>query len=445
MLSRLEAALALILLLVVLAPASAEPERTPSQPLRMADVLATLVRVQEEHPSPPEPAFLVRAGMRGAVREMQEMGLAGDRLFALELTGDLNTDMAAVERILDSLLAGRSQAERAQVLWAGLFEALGSLEDPGTRLHPPGGYAATLEELGYSLGGVGFFVDEEKDDQGRLVIIELFEGFPAERQGIRRGDRLVAVAGHPTADLDVNELVDIIRGPVGTRIELVVQRGNNPVRRLGLTREWLNPNPKGSEARLVRPRVGYVKVKYLGHRLHHDVRRQIEDLQARGARGLILDLRNCPGVPAGAIGLTDLFLPTGKLVMTEVGRAEEIGWKTSDPAALELPTVVLINRYTTGAAALVAGALRDHGRAVLVGEDTDPDEMQAFEKVAEELSDGSTATVTVSYYRLPLGKRLWRGGLRADLEVPMPDPTARATAEPGDLQFEKALELLGNP
>ena len=445
MLSRLQAALALILLLVVSAPASAEPDKSPRQPLRMAEVLATLVRVQEEHPSPPEPAFLVRAGMRGAVRQMQELGLAGDALFELKLTGDLNADMAAVERVLDGLLAGRSEAEKAQVLWAGLAEALASLEDPGTRLHPPGGYAATLEELGYSLGGVGFFVDEEKDDQGRLVIVELFEGFPAERQGIRRGDRLVAVAGHPTADLDVNELIDIIRGPVGTQIELAIQRGDSPVQRYGLTREWLNPNPKGSEARLVHPWVGYVKVKYLGHRLHHDVRRQIEGLQARGARSLILDLRNCPGVPAGAIGLADLFLPPGRLVMTEIGRADETGWKTSDLAALELPTVVLINRYTTGAAALVAGALRDHGRAILVGEDTDPEEMQAFEKVAEELGDGSVATVTVSYYRLPLGKKLWRGGLRADMEVPMLDPTALATAGSGDLQFEKALELLVKP
>ena len=431
MLSRLQAALALILLLVVSAPASAEPDKSPRQPLRMAEVMATLVRVQEEHPSPPKPAFLVRAGMRGAVRQMQEMGLAGDALFDLKLTGDLNADMTAVERVLDGLLAGRSEAEKAQVLWAGLAEALASLEDPGTRLHPPGGHAATLEELGYSLG--------------RLVIVELFEGFPAERQGIRRGDRLVAVAGHPTTDLNVNELVDIIRGPVGTRIELEIQRGDSPVQRYGLTREWLNPNPKGSEARMVHSRVGYIKVKYLGHRLHHDVRRQVEELQARGATSLILDLRNCPGVPAGAIGLADLFLPPGRLVMTEVGRADETGWRTSDVAALEVPAVVLINRYTTGAAALVAGALRDHGRAVLVGEDTDPEEMQAFEKVAEELGDGSVATVTVSYYRLPLGKRLWRGGLRADLEVPMPDPTARATAGSGDLQFEKALELLVKP
>lgn len=445
MLSRLEAALALILLLVWLAPASAGPETTSRQPLQMADVLATLLRVQDEHPSPPRSAFLVRSGMRGAVREMERMGLVGNRLFSLELSGDLASDMEAVETLLDELLAGRSEADKARVLWAGLAEALASLEDPGTRLHPPGSYSATLEELGYSLGGVGFFVDEKKDEEGRLVIVELFEGFPAERQGIRRGDRLVAVAGHPTVDLDFNELIDIIRGPVGTRIELTVQGKDGTVRQQTLTREWLNPNPKGSEARLVQPGIAYIKVKYLGHRVHHDVRRQIEDLQARGGRGLILDLRNCPGVPAGAIGLTDLFLPAGREVMTEVTRGDETLLKTTDPAALDLPTVVLVNRYSSGAAALVAGALRDHGRAVLVGEDTDPEEMQAFEKVAEELRDGSTATVTVSYYRLPLGKKLWRGGLRADLEVPMEDPTGQATGESGDLQFERALDLLGAP
>ena len=437
------AAWCLILLLVLVGPATAASEPDPSgHPIEMIDVASTLQRVLDEHPAPPDAAFLLRAGMRGMVRELQAQGLPGEALFSLELSGSLSSDAARVDRVLDQVMAGRKPADRGRVLLAGLSAALEGLDDPGTRLYPPGRYQATLEELGYSLGGVGFFVDEQKDEQGRLVVIEMFEGFPAERQGIRAGDRLVAVDGHPASDLGFNELTGLIRGPVGTRITLLLQRGQDPPREYTLTREWLNPNPKGVESRLVEPGVGYLKIKYLGHRIRPDMDAQIQALQARGARSLVLDLRNCPGVPAGAVGAAGLFLPKGSVVMAEVFQDDAEQRRTVQGPDCNLPLVVLINRYSSGAAALMAGALRDHGRAILVGETTDPEETRAYEKVAEELRDGSTAAVTVSYYRLPRGKSLWKESLRPDVEIPLPDPTVRATGTPGDAQFEKALQLL---
>lgn len=446
MLSRLPA-VALILLLALAAPAPASPDPASApiapSPVQMVDILSVMQRVLDEHPAPPDAVFLMRAGMRGGVRELEALGIEdAQSLFTYELSGSLTADAAMIDKRLEPMLARLTPEQRGKVLLAALGAALESLDDPGSHLYAPGKYQATLEELGYSLGGVGFFVDEQKDEKGRLVIIEMFEGFPAERQGIRPGDRLVAAGGHPTSDLTFNELTGLIRGPVGTRVSLTIQRGEEPPKDYTLTREWLNPNPKGIESRLVRPGVGYVKVKYLGHRVHHDLRLAVDALAAQGARGLLLDLRNCPGVPAGAVGVADLFLPAGKLVMTEVSRNEQAQRLTVDPASFTMPVVVLINRYSSGAAALAAGALRDHGRAVLVGEATDPEEMRAYEKVAEELRDGSTGTVTVAYYRLPRGKSLWKETLRPDVEVPEADPTAHATGQPGDLQFERAVQLL---
>ena len=187
MLSRLQAIIALFMLLILAAPATAQANPEESQSarpgLQMTDVVDTLQSVLDEHPAPPDAAFLLRAGMRGAVRQMESLGIQGERLFAVPLTGALAGDADAVEQVLDSLLAGRTQDERSQVIFAGLAEALASLDDPGTHLYGPGQYGASLEELGYSLGGVGFFVDEEKDSQGRLVIVEMFEGFPADGKG----------------------------------------------------------------------------------------------------------------------------------------------------------------------------------------------------------------------------------------------------------------------
>lgn len=449
MLSRLPAALALILLLAFALPAFAddqpEPMASPGpvRPLVMDDLGATLERVLEEHPSPPDSTFLLRSALRGIAAEMEAMGLRGDSLFSLRMQGNLAADAAAIDAALAVLLQARSEEERGRLLRAGLAAALESLDDPGTRLYRPHEYRATLEELGYALGGVGFFVDEEKDEQGRLVIVEMFEGFPAERLGIRRGDRLVAAAGHPTKDMTFNEMADIVRGPVGTRVSLLVQRGEEPPKEYTITREWLNPNPKGFEARLVDGSTGYVKVKYLGHRVHHDLREQIAELVARGAKRVVLDLRNCPGVTAGAVGVADLFLPAGHVVLTEVSHDGTSDWKTQDAAAFEVPLAILVNRYSSSAATVAAGALRDHGRAILVGEDTDPEEMQAYEKVAEELPDGSTAAVTVAWYRLPRGKALWREPIRPDIVVPMDNPTASATGLPGDRQYERALQIVG--
>lgn len=448
MLSRLPAALALILLLACALPALADedPQRPhspgPVRPLAMHDLAATLQRVLDEHPSPPDSTFLLRSAMRGLVAEMAVMGLRGDSLFSLRMQGDLAADSAALERAMDALLKGRSAEDRGRLVRSGLAAALESLDDPGTRLYGPHEYRASLEELGYALGGVGFFVDEEKDEQGRLVIVEMFEGFPAERLGIRRGDRLVAAGGRAMKDITFNEMAQIVRGPVGTRITLTIQRGDEPPKEYTITREWLNPNPKGFEARLVDGSTGYVKVKYLGHRVHHDLRKELAALAAQGAKRLILDLRNCPGVTAGAVGVADLFLTDGQVVLTEVSRNGAIEWKTQDAEGFDMPLVILVNRYSSSAATVAAGALRDHGRAILVGEDTDPEEMQAYDKVAEELADGSTAAVTVAYYRLPRGKVLWREPIRPDVVVPMEDPTARATGAAGDVQYERAVEIV---
>lgn len=415
----------------------------PSRPLQMSELVATIERLVREHPAQPQAAFLLRASLAGMAARLEQQGLPAYGLFQIPLGQGLEADAAAVQAALDRVLAGQSAGLYGEVIWAGLASALASLDDPGSRLYAPGEYQKSLEELGYSLGGVGFFVDENRDARGGYLIVEMIEGFPAERQGIRRGDRLVAVAGRSTSELTFNELAATVRGPVGTRVTISIEGRDGTVRDYTLVREWLNPNPKGAEVRLVEGATGYVKVKYLGHRADLDLHRQIESLVARGARRLVLDLRNCPGPVAGGVAGAGLFLPRGTLILRCVSATQRESFSADAVAPpFGLPLVVLINRYSGAGATVLAGALRDHGRAVVVGEPTRAEEMDAYEKVAEELPDGSVATVTVAYYCLPLGRSLWTQGIRPDVEVALDNPTAGATGLPGDAQFERALQVL---
>ncbi|MBI3927758.1 MAG: PDZ domain-containing protein [Armatimonadetes bacterium] len=427
----------LLLLAIVLA---LSPRAGWTDALTLSDLDRSVQEVLAHHPAAPHQRYLVRASLRGVVERLHQLGLEGSPLFRL----DPGTPDGAVllQGELQEILGRVPAQERDSVIRAGIQAMIESLDDPGSSFFGPGLYQKSLEELGYSLGGVGFHVDEEPDAEGRFLVIEMLEGFPAEKLGIRSGDRLVGVGGRSTRGLSFKELASLVRGPVGTRVDITIQRGGQPPRSYTVVREWLNPNPKGYQARMLAGGVGYIKLKYLGLRSHLDVRQLVDGLIAQGAKSLVLDLRNCPGDLEGSAGLADLFLGAGVPVYELVSGEGREPVVTETAEQYRLPLAILVNRYTEDAGAVVAGALRDHGRAVLIGQPTEPAEMEAFKRLAHELPDGSVATITVSYVVLPLGKSLWKDGLRPDLPVPARDPAAEATGGPEDAALQRALNYL---
>jgi carboxyl-terminal processing protease len=241
--------------------------------------------------------------------------------------------------------------------------------------------------------------------------------------------------------VELTQLTGAIRGPVGTSIELEIQRGSQ-VKKYQLQREWLRPNPQGAAARLGPDGIGWIRLKYLGIRSDVDVRKLWEELSAKGARRLILDLRNCPGELHGVAPMAGLFMPLGSVVYTLEKRKEQEKVVTSAPPVFSGPMAVIINDYSGDAAATLAGSLRDSDRAVLVGQPTKLSEMKAYRWLADELSDGSTITLVTQWLRLPRGQDLSHAPLQPDLAAKAGDPSGEVTGAKDDVAYQTAVRFL---
>ncbi|NIV20407.1 MAG: PDZ domain-containing protein, partial [Gammaproteobacteria bacterium] len=295
------------------------------------------------------------------------------------------------------------------------------------------------------IGGIGIEV-EVRD--GRIYVAELVEGGPASRAGVQAGDMITAVDGKPVKGNPLWEAMEGLRGVPGTEVQVtfgayrgeraVGSRGQKP-RTLTLVREYIPvPSVRGE---LLEERFGYFRITHF----HVDSSNELQAaLQTRteerpgGLDGIILDLRgNGGGVIGAAIAMADGFLDEGLLVYTR-GRqankhleyfAQEGQW------APGVPVVVLVNGRTASASEILAGALQDHGRAVLVGETTFG---KATVQTVLQLRNGSALKLTTARYYTPDGKSISETGISPD--VPASDTRDRE-GDP-DEALEAALDIL---
>ena len=225
-------------------------------------------------------------------------------------------------------------------------------------------------DLGDATAGVGL---EIRMRDGALVVLSPIEGGPAERAGLRAGDRILVIDGVSGAGLQNTDAGRLLRGAAGSRATLLVAR-----------REWDQPR----EIVLIRERirvptlqrkmfggVGYVRISSLGEQTARQLGSAVDVLRAEGATALVLDLRNSPGgLLTAAVEVSELFLPEGRLVTSTVGRspAQNVRLRTRASAQgrwpiLDLPLAVLVNDGTAAGSEIVASALQDWGRATIVG------------------------------------------------------------------------------
>jgi carboxyl-terminal processing protease len=391
---------------------------------------------------PVDPQLLTRYAVSGFARRLEGLHrpVAGLLMQDLRHPQDRSGLMASLAEIAKTL----SPADRQICYLGAIKSALRGYNTPGTKLYGPGEYEKSLQELGFSVGGVGIYFDEDPDPQGTFKIVQMMQGFPAEKLGIASGDRLSAVNGKPLKGMQFQEVARLIRGPVGTAVDLEIRKGgvDGQTRHFSIQRAWLNPNPKGAEGKLEANGVAWVKVQYLGLRSDLDFTKLLTGL-GPGTKTLVLDFRNSQGELEGAQHFLSLFLPPGRVAyQTQTRSGAEKTLTVATTAPCNLPMVVLVNQFTTDAASIVAGSLRDNGRALLVGRPTDPKQMKAFRWLAEDLPDGSTAAVTTTTFLLPLGQDLGSSGVRPDLRVAAKDAAAEVTGGPDDKAFAKALQLL---
>lgn len=311
---------------------------------------------------------------------------------------------------------------------------VGSLRDPYTVYLDPD----ELEALRASTRGVYVGVGIQLAERGgRPTVSRVFPGGSAAAAGVRVGDRIVAVDGTRTAGLTLDGTVSIIRGPEGTSVTLrLAPRGGGPPREVALARrEVVAPAVSARVERLPDGKVGYVRLTQFTRGSAKEVRAATARLRGRGVSGLVLDLRGDPGgLVDEAVGVAGAFLPKESPVVTTEGRnSPRRTLETGEtPEAADLPLVVLVDRGSASASEIVAGALRDAGRARLVGTRTFG---KAVVQSTVPLRDGGALKLTTARYLTPDGADISRRGLRPDVRV-ADDP-----ATPRDEALRRALAL----
>jgi len=286
--------------------------------------------------------------------------------------------------------------------------------DPHSSFMTPELYKEMQVDTKGEFGGLGIQIGIK---DGQLTVIAPIEGTPAHKAGIEAGDYIVKVEDKFTKGMSLMEAVNLMRGPKGTQVTItIVRRGLKEPKAFTITRDIISI--KSVRHEVLDGDVGYVRISQFQEKTDRDLQDAIDDLQEKGVKSFLLDLRNNPGgLLDMAVQVTDAFLPPEKLVVYIQNRQGEKKEYYSRSAGLDpsIPMVVLVNGGSASASEIVSGALQDHHRAVILG-------TQTFGKGSVQtvipLSDGYGLRLTTAKYYTPRGTSIQNTGIAPDIEVP---------------------------
>ncbi|MFH1282473.1 MAG: S41 family peptidase [bacterium] len=276
-----------------------------------------------------------------------------------------------------------------------------------------------------------------------LTVITPIPGTPAYREGIMPNDKIIEIEGKSTKDITLQEAVKQLRGKPGTKVNITVAReGNDDSMKFVITREWINI--KSVVSKMLEDSVGYVRLIEFSKNTGIDMNKAIKELSSKGMRGLVLDLRNNPGgLLYVAVDVCKEFLGNGKLIVYTQGRdPNDRKDFTAEGDALmpDIPLAVLVNSGSASGSEIVAGALQDHKRAIIIGSET-------FGKASVQsvipLTDGSGLRLTTARYYTPSGRSIHRneetgkGGITPDIIVEIDNETEIKLRAQNELIYAK--------
>ncbi|HEU4480794.1 MAG TPA: S41 family peptidase [Actinomycetota bacterium] len=331
----------------------------------------------------------------------------------------------AYEQILSSAVDPPSEEDLARGAVRGMVNVLKkSSDDPYAYFYSPRGYRSLQELTTGKFSGVGVWL---KVKQGDLVVVSVLPGTPALAAGLRRNDVIRSIDGQPVSQISSDEAVGLIKGPEGSEVRLGVERSGSPMQ-FRITRAEIElPNLK---ARMTAEDLGYIRLFGFADRAGVQLHKEVDDLLSRGAEGIILDLRdNGGGLFAEAIDVASVFIEDGEIVTYKDRETEPIMYDAEGDAFEQVPLVVLVNEGTASASEIVAGALQDRDRAILIGSTTYG---KGSVQDVVPLADDSALKFTTAAYLTPSGHNINGKGIAPDVEV---------GGAPG-VQFDRAVEIL---
>lgn len=331
--------------------------------------------------------------------------------------------------------------------YTAVREALEKLGDPYTRFLDPKEYEALTNQTSGELSGVGIRM-ELNEKTKRLTVLEAIQNSPALTAGIKAGDQVLAIDGKLTQGLDVQDASTLIRGKVGTPITLRIKRQGQSDFEVQLIRANIQlPSVLHTLKQEGNRRVGYIRVREFSAHAAEQMQRAIRDLDHQQVDAFVLDLRGNPGgLLQSSIEIGRMWLDTGSIVRTVDRQGGSENMAANKTALTTRPLAVLVDGNSASASEILAGALQDNHRAVVVGSQTFG---KALVQSLHSLSDGSGLAVTVAHYYTPKGTDISHKGITPNIKIELTEAQSRfLAANPAlvgthvDPQYARALTVL---
>lgn len=287
-----------------------------------------------------------------------------------------------------------------------------SLDDPHSNYFTKEELESFKEDIEGKYAGVGMVIQKKADEP--LIVVSPIEDTPAYLAGIRAKDKIIAIDGESTYKLTSEQSVKKLKGEPGTSVKLTVYREEvKETKDVELKRSIIQL--KYVKSKMIGKDIGYLRLTQFGEDVYKDVRKDLEGLIKKGAKGIILDLRSNPGGSLGqAVKISSMFIPEGKIVSTK-GKTgeEEIAYREGKYFG-DFPLIVLINEGSASASEIVSGAIKDYKRGILIGE-------KSFGKGSVQtllpLPDGDGIKLTIAKYYTPSGVSIHGKGIEPDILV----------------------------
>jgi carboxyl-terminal processing protease len=333
-----------------------------------------------------------------------------DNAVAATPDDDVSQSMKSFTKILD--LVQRNAADKVdpdKAIYDGAIPGMLHTLDPHSNFFDPKAYAQMREDQRARYYGLGMTVRQGGDKFDKTVIGYPFNNSPAEKAGLRAGDMILEVDDKTTAGLDTTHVVNMIKGPRGTSVQLKIGRdGHDQPMTFNVTRDEIQ-RPSVAEAFMVKPGYAYVRVEnFTDEHTSQELENDLKQLGEANLKGLILDLRENPGgILNEGIEVAGHFLKKGQVVVSHRGRTQPSKSFTShtNNGGHEYPMVVLVNRRSASAAEIVSGALQDHDRAIIMGETTFG---KGLVQSVFPLSENTALALTTMHYYTPSGRLIQR-------------------------------------
>jgi carboxyl-terminal processing protease len=319
----------------------------------------------------------------------------------------------------------------------GMMDALG---DPHSSYMDPNEFEQASLSLSGEYEGIGAWVDTNTE---YLTIISPMPDSPAMKAGLKPGDEIVAVDGEDMTGMDGNQVIQYVLGPAGTTVHLTIRRqGASQTLEFDVVRQAITV--PSVDSRMLDGGIAYIHLYTFGDTTSEDLQQQLEPLMAQNPDGLILDLRNNGGGYLDtSVQVASQFIADGPILSERFGDGSQHVYNAQPGGlATKVPMVVLVNEGTASASEIVAGAIQDAGRGLLVGSTT-------FGKGSVQNwiplnGDGGAVRITIARWYTPNGRQISGDGLTPDVSVDLTDQDVESNQDP---QLDKAIEVLqtGSP